>query len=277
VKWRILLMLAAAVASLITASSVVLAKGPVRGFVFDGYFIPGERVSSGELLRVSSPLFVRRAPYFAFLENRADARINFGWPSPRLAKPILLGRIDLRPFRYRGERRVEARLSFRVPDLSPGLYDVVICDMGCDHAVKRLGPAGLYVVSGRVERRLRHEIDGLYSELGRWENRVVRLSGRGPDLGEERWRVLTADLAALEEEVDRLRRQVTEANGTTGSSLPSGTPAIIGALVAAVAGLLLGRVRGNNRSGWVDATAGGRREAATHSNDSGLPSGNPES
>lgn len=139
---------------------------------------------------------------------------------------------------------MEARLSFRVPDLSPGLYDIVICDMGCDHAVKRLGPAGLYVVSGRVERRLRNEIDNLYSELSRWENRVVRLSGRGSGSGDERWRVLTTNLAALEEEVDTLRRQVTEAHRTTGSSFPSGTPAIIGAFVAAIAGLLLGRVMG---------------------------------
>ncbi|MDQ3986684.1 MAG: hypothetical protein M3280_09330 [Actinomycetota bacterium] len=135
-------------------------------------------------------------------------------------------------------------MSFRVPDLSPGLYDVVICDMGCDHEIKRLGPAGLYIVSGSVERRLRNEIDGLYSELSRWENRVVRLSGRGSGLGEERWRVLTANLAALEEEVDVLKRQVAEANRTTGSSLPSGTATIIGALVAASARLFLGRITG---------------------------------
>jgi hypothetical protein len=242
VKWRILLTLAAAVASLMAASSVVLAKGPVQGFVIDGYFIRGERVSARELLRVSSPLFLQRAPYFAFLENRDDARINFGWPSPRLAKPILLGRVNLRPFRYRGEHRVEARLSFRVPDLSPGLYDVVICDEGCNREVKRLAPAGLYVVSGRIERRLRNQIDGLYSELSRWENRVVRLSERAPELGDERWRLLTANLASLEEEVDALKRQVAKPNRTTGPSLPSGTPAVIGAFAAAIAGLFLARV-----------------------------------
>lgn len=238
VKGRILLMLAAAVATLIGASSVALAKGPLQGFVFDGYFIPGEHVSAQDVVRVSSPLFAQRAPYFAFLQNRDNARVNFGWPSPRLAKPIPLGRVDLRRIRHRGKDRVEASLSFRVPDLSPGLYDVVICDIGCDHEVKRLGPSGLYVVSGGTERRLRKEIDNLYSELSRWENRVVRLSGRGPGLSEGRWRVRTANLAALEEEVDTLREQVTEASRTTDSSVPWSTPAIIGALVAAIVGLL---------------------------------------
>lgn len=246
-------MLTVAVVSLMAAPSVAPAKGPVEGFVFDGYLIPGQRVSDRELLRVFrgpsrgawefSPLLVRRAPYFAFVENRDDAWINFGWPSPRLAKPIPIGRVDLRAFRHRGERRVEARLSFRVPDLTPGLYDVIICDMGCDRTVKRLEPPGLYVVSGRVERRLRNEIDNLYAELSRWENRIVRLSGRvSRGLSEERWRFLKGNLTTLEDEVDALRRQVAENNRTTGS-FAAGTPVVAGAIVAAIAGLCLGRLK----------------------------------
>ena len=243
------MMLVPLVAFQIAGIAGAFAKEQQRGFAFHGYFTPGERASSRELLRISGSQLLQRAPYFAFLINRDDARVNFDSPSPPLVKPVFLGGVGIHPAGGAKGRRVTAKLSFRVPDLRPGLYDVVTCDSRCKHEVKRLGPAALYVVAGGTERRLRSEIEDLYSELSRWENRVVRLAGRIPVQAKQRWPALLARVAALEKQVAGLQRQLDDTSQAQAFALPSGTLAVVGVLAAASLALLAGRHLRRSASG----------------------------
>lgn len=221
--------------------SPAVAKG-TRGFVFDGYFVPGERVAGVELLEVG-PDFRARAPYFAFLQNRSDSRTDFGWPSPPLEEAVLLDELWLRFFTYRGEPRAAVRVAFDVPDVPAGLYDVVVCDAGCEHRVNRLGPSALYVVSP-TERRLRDEIDSLRSELTRWEHRLARLSRQIPPRLRSEWPTLLSELYGLRIDVNDLEqlvrqpREVMRVNGPAISALAGGLLA---------AGLVLALVRRSHR------------------------------
>jgi hypothetical protein len=231
----------------ITAASPAAAKGQPRGFNFDGYSVPGQRLSSVELLDIHGRRFLERAPYFAYLQNMGDAWVNFRWPSPSLDGPIPLGKVNLRPFRYRGERRVEARLSFAVPEVPRGLYEVVVCNAGCAHRGRRLGPTGLYIVSGTVERRLRAEIDRLYSEVWRMETRVWRLenrlrrSARGWHRGFVLWR---KTMLERDRDLVALRARLPDRTGAE-DSLPVTAAAVGGAVagIAAYAGVALARSR----------------------------------
>jgi hypothetical protein len=235
-----------------TATSPATAKGQLKGFQFDGHSVPGQRLSSIELLDDHLHRLMERAPYVVYLENMDDAWVNFGWPSPPLDEPIRLGTVDLRPFRYRGERRVEARLSFVVPTVSAGLYEVVVCNAGCADVVTRLGPTSLYVVSGAAERRQRNELDRLSSEVSRWMNRVVRLDGRlTRTLGFGFYRRLRAaeeNVVELEREVWALRGRLADRSRDRESSPLSGP--LVGAAIGVVAygGVALARRWRPNRS-----------------------------
>jgi hypothetical protein len=229
----------------IGAISTVGAKGRVRGFNFDGYSVPGQRLSSVELLDDHGRRLMKSTPYFAYLENMDDAWINFRWPSPPLDESIRLGRVDLRSFRYRGEWRVEARLSFVVPEVPAGLYEVVVCNAGCAHKVLRLGPAGLYIVSGTVERRLRAEIDRVYTEVWDSETDIWRLEGR-LRRSLRRLRSMEGRLFENDRELLALRERLPERTRNEDSSPVAA--ALVGAAAGAIAHAGVGLARSQRRT-----------------------------
>jgi hypothetical protein len=221
------------------------AKGRVRGFNFDGYSVPGQRLSSVELLDDHGRPLMKSAPYFAYLQNMDDAWINFRWPSPPLYEPIRLGTVDLRPFRYRGERRVEARLSFVVPEVPAGLYEVVICNAGCARKVLRLGPAGLYIVSGTVERRLRAEIDRVYTEVWDSETDIWHLKSR-LRRSLRRLQSVEGRLVENDRELLALRERLPERTRDEDSSPMAA--ALVGAAAGAIAHAGVGLARSRPRT-----------------------------
>ena len=211
---------------------VASAKGPDPGFAFDGYFVPGQRVSDVQLRR-PAPWFMRRAPYFAYLRHTNELRFNTGWPSPPVAQPIPLGRVDLDRFRQDGKPRVEVRLSFVVPQLPTGVYEILICGEDCRHRARAL-ETRLVVVATRAERRLFSAVDEVRSEVSRHAKRVIELAGTSPRRGQVI--ALEEQVAALEDRVDHLaNRRPAEPSAAAGSS-----PLLAGMSVVAAAAVGIG-------------------------------------
>jgi hypothetical protein len=98
-----------------------------------------------------------------------------------------------------------ARITFTVPDVSPGGYTVAICDRPCRHAyLGDLGGGWIDVVSTPEEARLLPVIDRLKARLERVRWDAVQRAQRSV----RRDRALRAEVEDLQEELEQARGEL---------------------------------------------------------------------
>ena len=169
-------LFSAVLLSVLCAGAPALAKDSGVGLS-----VPGERWTWQSDIGMGSSADAEAAasePYFAYIEPfRGSAQ-----PEAISGAEVTLQHLSP------GDRFLRYRVSFVVPDVDPGWYRVLICDLGCTNllADEWLG-FRLHVVESRLERRLRslmsrssyaleERIDSLRFELAaEREGRDIRL------------------------------------------------------------------------------------------------------
>lgn len=118
------------------------------------------------------------------------------WWSVGDAELVRVGGVDLG--RTTDANLVVVRASFRVPDIDPGTYALMLCDAGCVHPLADVVPTtGFTVVADPMTARLARRV-------GRVEQRLARAQLRRLD---ERVLVARAESAAVRSELEELRAE----------------------------------------------------------------------
>jgi hypothetical protein len=144
--WPVRAVVAAAMTIVVGTATVVLAPpaaggGPPGLAGIEGAFVRvGQRVSLRQE-QVRKPDRAWKGPYRVSLVWASHQPANADRPAPPPA-PVHVG--DLRVERWSDEL-VRVDITFVVPRLPQGLYDVVTCDRGCTGSVGELGTSSLFI------------------------------------------------------------------------------------------------------------------------------------
>jgi hypothetical protein len=168
------------------------AAGGAASFDFNrDYFVPGDRAVGDTLFWIAKEdRHLLDRTFYAYLI-----------PEMRYIKPpkIPADAVPLGPITLDGL----ARVSFIVPDVSPGEYTVDICDSPCRHShVGDLFNGSITVVESRQEARLRMVIDRLERDLRREDGRLMA-QGRQADRRAKLLHEQITDLRATTEKWER--------------------------------------------------------------------------
>jgi hypothetical protein len=232
---RTALMLAAILAATVVTGGAAAGGGAVFEFDRD-YYVPGDRaVGETDFWVPRTDRHLLERAFYAYLIPRSGRIDPPSIPSDAVPLgPVALGGL--------------ARISFMVPEVRPGPYNVGICDRPCRHAyVGDLMGGWITVVGSREEARLRVVIDRLEGRLSEVHSDLARrLSGN-----QERTAtlqggldVLTHEVSAFQEDV-RARLARLEGQPETGGAEPFDRAGWIVAVLAlaALAFVSVGRGR----------------------------------
>jgi hypothetical protein len=144
------------------------ALGGGSTFDFGRYHVPGERVVGVTefWIRAKDRQLLERAFYAYLIPSRS-------WIEPPdiPAEAVFLGPVTIAASEGGGV----ARMSFIVPDVAPGGYNVALCDLPCRHAfLGDLVGGWITVVGSQEEVRLRRMIDRLENRVWRVESNLER-------------------------------------------------------------------------------------------------------
>lgn len=192
------------------------------------YYVPGEVARGTTEFWVEVATVEKREPYYTYL---LPDRMTFEPPViPEAA--ILLGAltIDLLP---EGEANpARASIEFTVPDVSPGGYQVVLCNRPCrDDSVGALFGGSIHVAASaeearllnfgaklerRIQRRLFDHLEGIWTDTGSLREQMdgldARVSGiaiqarRGESVDED----LLSRMDRTETQLVAMERQITD-------------------------------------------------------------------
>jgi hypothetical protein len=192
------------------------------------YYAPGQLAHGSTEFWVEVATVENREPYYTYL---LSDRKTFEPPViPEAAIPLGELTIDLLP---KGEANpARASLEFRVPEVAPGGYQVVLCNRPCrDDTVGALIGGSIHVAATaeearllnfgdklerRLDRRLFDQLDGIWTDMGSLRERMVTLDARvsGIAIQARRGETVDEDLISrmdrAETQLVTMERQVTD-------------------------------------------------------------------
>ncbi len=242
-RWIVVAAVATVCAGLVLAPATGAAGG---GAVFDfdsEYYVPGDQVIAETSVGFGhgDRADLDEGPFFAWL-YRSGTDFDRG-------TAVLLGPID---FERRGHDVAVARISFSVPDVRPGGYEIATCNEDCSGRwIGDLVGGWFIVVATREEIPLRELEDRLTDRIRSLRGRVDLLRDRLVDAETQANNAasdaqLVVDSSRdLDSKIRSLRAELARLRGDSSSSL---LPEMAGSLAAGVlAGLgmtlLIARLR----------------------------------
>jgi hypothetical protein len=141
------------IAALVVFMALAVPSQASAGGWWNGMSVSPTPVAPGQRVKVSTYVHastrwgtVDRGPYFVYLLRGFDYSVvqramRTGDPGPWWS----VGNADA----IRVARVRSGRVSFTVPPISPGTYDLMLCDNGCRHPLGDLVPARITVVADR--------------------------------------------------------------------------------------------------------------------------------
>jgi hypothetical protein len=258
------------------ATLLLLAFVPATAAASGGYtflefkrehYVPGERARATANIWVDFAWLDENGPFYAYL---LPERLSIDPPKiPDEAIP--LGSLTIVPVKKVGEPTARATLAFRVPEVSPGAYQVTLCNRPCrDTIVGELAGGSFRVVAtaeqarllnfgARLERRLEQRfwdstgelwtsIESLQNQTGELERRVT-----GVAIDVQRSDVVDEDLLSrmdrAESQLVAMERRITELADEAG--WPSRAAPWFGLASGWLAALIVASL-------WVRSTLGAR-------------------
>lgn len=136
---------------------------------------------------------------------RHDFRPDW-WRTPARALP--LGRVALGDW---DSNLAWARTAFEVPDIEPGRYSIMLCDLGCERPLADVIPTSVRIFDAEgFARHLNRQIDGVVRRSGVDRDRIRRLErqlsdARGDDEFNDHYtELLGIRMSKLNDRVDEL-------------------------------------------------------------------------